>query len=75
MCVKLLKLSTDVIIAPLTYLINVSLATGTFPKNWKSARICPVFKGGNNSEPCNFRPISILPILSKIIERAVFDQL
>ncbi len=75
MCVKLLKLSTDAIIAPLTYLINVSLASGTFPKSWKSARICPVFKGGNNSEPCNFRPISILPILSKIIERAVFDQL
>jgi len=75
MCVKLLKLSADVIVAPLTYIINVSLVSGTFPQNWKSARICPIFKGGNNSEPCNFRPISILPILSKIIERAVFDQL
>ena len=75
MCVKLLKLSSCVIVAPLTYLINVSLESGIFPTNWKSARICPIFKGGNNSEACNYRPISILPILSKIIERAVFDQL
>ena len=72
---KLLKLSAKEIVAPLTYLINLSLSSGTFPKSWKNARICPIYKGGKNSEPCNYRPISILPILSKIVERAVFDQM
>ena len=72
---KLLKLCAEEIVSPLTYIINLSLTTGIFPNKWKKARICPIFKGGENSEPCNYRPISILPILSKILERAVFDQL
>ena len=72
---KLLKASAEEIVVPLTYLVNFSLMTGTFPQNWKIARICPVFKGGIRNEPCNYRPISILPLLSKIVERAVFDQL
>lgn len=72
---KLLKMGADEIVSPLTYIINLSLTKGIFPKKWKKARICPIFKGGDDSELCNYRPISILPILSKILERSVFDQL
>ena len=72
---KLLKLCAEEIVSPLTYIINLSLSTGIFPNNWKKARICPVFKGGEDTEPCNYRPISILPVLSKIMERVVFNQL
>ena len=72
---KLIKLAINSILAPITYIVNLSLTTGCFPQKWKNARICPVFKGGDNTEPCNYRPISILPILSKILERTVFDQL
>ena len=72
---KLLKVSAIEITPIVTFLVNLSLKSGTFPCRWKKARICPVYKGGDNTDPGNYRPISILPILSKIIERAVFDQL
>ena len=47
-----------------------------FPKSWKKARVNPIYKGtGEKTDPGNYRPIAILPVLSKICERAVFDQL
>jgi len=64
------------IITPIiTYLINHSFTTCTFPTCWKRAKVVPVFKTGDPSDPSNYRPISILVVISKIIERAVFDQL
>lgn len=72
---KLLRVSALSVVGPLTYLINLSLTTGVFPDLWKNARICPVYKGGDSTDPSNYRPISILPVISKIIERAVFDQI
>ena len=72
---KLLKLGATSIVEPVTYLVNLSLATGMFPNTWKNAKICPVFKGGDATNPRNYRPISILPVISKFIERAVFDQI
>ena len=72
---KLLKISAKEVSPIITFLVNKSLHTGIFPNKWKKARVCPIFKGGDNTDPCNYRPISILPVLSKVIERAVFDQL
>jgi hypothetical protein len=64
------------IISPIiTHLINHSFTTCTFPNNWKKARVTPIFKAGDPAEPGNYRPISILPVISKVIERVVFDQL
>ena len=60
--------------APLTHLVNLSLQTGTFPAYWKLAKIVPIHKSGSFSCFDNYRPISILPVLSKIIERAVHRQ-
>ena len=49
--------------------------TSTFPSDWKKAKVTPVYKAGDKSDVGNYRPISVLPILSKILERTVHDQL
>jgi hypothetical protein len=56
------------------YIINISLTTAKFPSAWKKAKVIPVFKYGPKSNPTNYRPLSILPVLSKILERAVYTQ-
>ncbi|KMQ87873.1 rna-directed dna polymerase from mobile element jockey-like protein [Lasius niger] len=63
-------------IAPiLEYLFNFSLTNGVFPARWKSALICPIPKVKNPSTVQHYRPISILPVLSKALERVVCDQI
>ena len=58
----------------LTHIINFSITTGIFPDEWKLARVSPVYKEGAKNDPNNYRPISVLPLISKLIERIVFDQ-
>lgn len=72
---SLLKDVADVISVPLTHIINLSLKSSTVPSLWKQAKIIPVFKSGNSADPLNYRPISVLPTLSKILEKAVHTQL
>ena len=60
---------------PISYIINVSLRTGQVPTNWKIARVVPVHKSGSTADVNNYRSISILPVISKILERAVHHQL
>ena len=63
-------------IAPhILHLVNSSISTLTFPDAWKVAIVTPIFKSGDPSDPGNFRPISILPALSKILEKVVCSQL
>ena len=71
---KILKLAKPAILSSLVYIINLSLSTGSFPDLWKIAKIIPLHKGGDLSVN-NFRPIAILPVVSKIIERAVHQHL
>ena len=61
----LLKDAACLISVPLAHLINLSLETGTFPNDMKIAKIVPVHKSGSLSRFDNYRPISVLPILSK----------
>ena len=72
---NLLKDCALVIAPPLTHIINMSLETSTFPSIWKSAKITPIYKSGNLDHVENYRPISVLPILSKILEKVVHQQL
>ncbi len=58
-----------------TKLLNLSLRTRTFPKIWKSAKVTALFKCGNRNDVSNYRPISVLPTLSKLLEKAVHVQL
>ena len=71
---KMIKIAKPVIVRSLTKIMNMSIRSGVFPHLWKDAKIIPLHKGGSMNVN-NFRPIAILPILSKIIERAVHNHL
>lgn len=72
---KLLKISHNALLCPLTTIINQCLKSGTFPDQLKVARVIPVFKKGENFLLDNYRPISLLPSMSKIFERIIYDQI
>ena len=59
----------------ITLIINQSLNTGIFPDKLKIAKITPIHKQNDKTRIDNYRPISLLPAISKIIERAIFDQI
>ena len=59
---------------PLAFICNLSINSGKMPSVWKRAKVIPIHKGGD-STPENYRPISILPIFSKIIESSIKTQL
>ena len=58
------------IFRPLTYIINLSLEQGIFPDSLKIAKVIPIFKQGSRSSCNNYRPISVLSALSKILRSA-----
>ena len=65
---KLLKDTIAHIVLLLSHIINQSLSTGTVPKQMKIAKVIPIFKSGDKYTFNNYRPISILPAFSKILE-------
>lgn len=69
MNMELIKQIIDVIIEPFTYICNLSFTSGIFPDCMKIAKVIPLFKKGNKSEFSNYRPISLLPQFSKILEK------
>lgn len=73
--INLLKQMSDYIISPLCHIINSFISEGTFPTEWKIARISPLLKVKSPSEAVDYRPISVLPILSKVYERVILHQL
>ncbi len=70
-----LKLSAEVIGPSLTWIYNLSIKTGIYVDEWKKAWVIPIFKSDDRQRCENYRPISILPIVSKILERSVFNQI
>jgi hypothetical protein len=56
-------------------IVNASFKTGTVPDELKIAKVIPIYKNGDKSLMTNYRPISILPILSKVFEKAMFNRL
>ena len=71
---KIVKLSTPYIIEPLTHIINASITTGIVPLNMKIAKVLPIYKKGDVSDPNNYRPVSLLPAFSKILERVMYNK-
>ena len=51
------------------------MLSGTFPDDWKCARVTPLFKQGEASDLNNYRPISVISVIAKVFERIVYDQL
>ena len=74
-CMRLVRLSFDVIGAILLHLVNSSLSLSEVPLSWKHSLVFPIFKAGDFTDPSNYRPISIVPTIAKIVERAVHQQL
>jgi hypothetical protein len=73
--VKFIKLVSTDLIGPLTYIINTCIDSSLFPRTWKTARVSPIPKINNPTCEKDYRPISILPALSKIFERLVNNQI
>ena len=61
--------------APLMHIFNLSLSTGIFPNKLKIAKVSPIFKTNGKDLLTNYRPISVLPCFSKILERIMYDRL
>ena len=71
----ILKHAFLALIPKLTFLLNLSLKSGKFPQIWKQAVVIPLAKEGDTSNVGNYRPISLLPLPGKILEKIVHDRL
>ena len=73
--IKMVKAIKNEIVGPLTILINESFSTGYCPKILKFAKVIPIFKANSPLEVTNYRPISLLPIFNKVIEKLMYTRL
>ena len=71
----MVKTIKDIIYIPLTKLINQCFHSSTFPSKLKKAIVAPIFKAGDTTSPSNYRPISLLPILSKVLEKCMATRM
>ena len=69
-----LKDGAEVLAKPITDLCNLSITSGKFPDSCKIAKLKPIYKKGSLTEASNYRPISLLPLISKVIEKVIHDQ-
>jgi hypothetical protein len=67
----MLKMSPEKIAKPLKIIFNKSLAQGKYPSVWKIADVISIFKKGDSSLPSNYRPISLISCVGKVMERVV----
>ena len=73
--VKIVKQTCDLFLDALTHILNLSLVQGVFPNELKIAQVIPLYKGDNNMYINNYRPISILPVFSKVFEKVMYNRL
>ena len=72
---KIIKIASPAISDSLTHIFNQAIALSLFPDEWKTARVIPLYKNGQRNVAGNYRPISVLPAISKIMEKILYDQL
>ena len=72
---NIIKLVVKDILPAITHIVNLSIRDAIFPSTWKLAKVVPLLKKEDPLNPKNYRPVALLPVLSKILERAVFVQL
>ena len=70
-----IKLASDIVAVPLSILCNLSFSEGVFPNCMKNAKVIPLFKTGSKTELSNYRPISLLSCLSKVMEKLIYSRL
>jgi hypothetical protein len=73
--VSLIKKCITLVKKPLVHIYNISLNSDVFPNVWKIAKVIPLYKKGDRSDYKNYRPISVLPVFSKMLERVMFNRL
>ena len=71
---KVFRDSLQVVLGPITEIINCSFRTTTFPSKWKTAEVIPLLKEGDHKEPSNNRPLSLLNFASKVCEKIALEQ-
>ena len=72
---KILKQTAHLYLPIIEHLINLSLCEGVFPKELKLARVIPLFKAEDAMLVNNYRPVSVLPLLSKLFERVMYNRI
>ena len=72
---SLIKQLTPSICIPLTIIINIAIKEGKFPDKLKYAKVIPIFKANENTEVSNYRPIALLPVISKVFEKVIYKRL
>ena len=72
---RLIKECSDQIASSLCNIFNRSIASGIFPEEWKCSKVIPLFKKEERSDLNNYRPISVTPIVAKVFERMIYNQL
>ena len=74
-CIRMLKAGFSAIGRVILHIINTCITHSDIPGPWKHSTVRPIFKSGNPSDPANFRPISLVPVIMKVVERIVHHQL
>ena len=72
---RMVKICDESLVIPLFNIFQFSLETGNFPSYWKRSIIVPVHKKGNKDLINNYRPVSLLPLVSKTHEKCIYDTL
>ena len=70
-----IKVGIEILAPSLAQLFTMSLSVGCFPDNWKTACVAPIFKQGSKDDRSNYRPISVLPVVPRLFEKLVYNQL
>ena len=73
--IRMLKICGSSIYRPLEMILNFCIETVFFPSEWKKANIVPIYKKGDKQTLENYRPVSLLTICGKILERLLFNKM
>ena len=71
----MIKICDSSIVRPLSIISKNCLQSGSFPNNWKKSNVVPIHKKGDKQLLQNYRPVSLLPICGKILERIIFNPI
>ena len=71
---RFLKDGANILAKPIAKICNISISSALFSSDCEIAKLKPLYKKGSKTNPENFRPISLSPLISKVIERIVYDQ-
>ena len=72
---KIIRLSAPFITDTITYIYNLIIEKNKFPRSFKEAKVIPLYKSSERSDPSNYSPISILSVLSKSVEKHINEHI